>query len=75
MIINQKPRRIKILGFHTDDACYIDKEKYLGATGTFTPDTGQHNPGYFAGYMKYDPKYLKGGYLCDYFYAVQYKRI
>jgi len=75
MITNQKPRRIRILGFHKDDACYGDREKYISKTGMFTPATVQHHPGYFAGYMKYDPECLKDGHLCDYFFAVRYKRI
>ena len=73
MITNQKPRRIKILGFHRHDACHKRKEKYIGKTGMFTPDPSQYNPGYFAGHMDYDD--TGGDYLCDYFYAVRYRRI
>jgi len=75
MITNQKPRRIRILGFHKDDACYEAKENFIGKTGIFTPDVAQYNPGYFAGCMEFDPECLKDGYLCDYFCAVRYKRI
>ena len=73
MITNQKPRRIRILGFSPKDACYRDKEKYIGKTGMFTPDTCQYNSRYFAGNMKYDNPGKK--YLCDYFFAVRYKRL
>jgi len=74
MITNQKPRRIKILGFSSKDACYGD-ERYVGKTGMFTPYVYQGTPGYFAGYMEYDPEHLKSGYLCNYFHAMRYKRI
>jgi len=75
MIINQKPRRIKITGMSPKDACFGDKEKYIGRTGMFIPDINQHNPGYFAGYIEYDLEWLEGEYLCEYFYAIRYRRI
>jgi len=75
MITNQKPRRIKILGFSPEDACYEDRETFIGKTGMFTPNLGQYNPGYFSGFMKYDPEHLKNRNLCDCFYAMRYKRI
>jgi len=73
MITNQKPRRIKITGMSCKDACFGDKEKYIGKTGTFTPSIEQYNPGYFTGFMKYDDTGKE--YLCDFFYAMRYKRI
>lgn len=73
MTTNQKPRRIKILGLYHHDACYKNKERFIGRTGIFTPDIPQHTPGYFAGFMKYDNVHEE--YPCDYFYAIRYKRI
>ena len=72
MITNQKPRRIKILGFHERDACHGDKS-LIGITGLFTPDPRQHGtPGYFSGKMVYNDKLCIG---CNYFFAVRYKRL
>lgn len=70
-IKDSTPRRIKILGLHKSDACFGD-ERYPGRTGMFTPKD-QWVPGYFSGDMVYDDNDVED--LCNYFYAVRYKRL
>jgi len=70
-IKNKEPRRIKILGFHKQDACYARRELYIGRTGIFTPE-GQCVPGYFRGSITCDDGREE---MCSYFHAVRYKRI
>jgi len=70
-IVNRRPRRIMILGFHESDSCFRDS-RYKGKTGVFTPS---HSwvAGYFSGDMVYDND--ARGELCRFFYAVRYKRL
>lgn len=48
-----KPRRIKITGFHEEDAFHGSKY-YIGMTGTFLPTPPHNYPGYYQGRFSRD---------------------
>ena len=66
-----KLRKVRITGISEKDACYGNKEKYIGLEGDFLPDAYQPDLPYVSGKF-YHETIQSGG--CMFFYAVRYKK-